>query len=146
MLTVVGLGNPGDRYRNTRHNAGFMLLDGIVKGRYPAFGDMHMKPGSSLRRIFGLKPDFRKKSGPYREIEGEALNVRFRLVKPETYVNDTGRAITSLQTRGAFKSLSELLVVYDEVDLEVGTVRLRTRGSSGGHNGMKSIIGQPGNR
>lgn len=121
-----------------------MLLDGIVSGRFPAFGDARMMRGGALSRIFRKKPAFRKTSGPFREIEGEEHGVRFRLVKPETYVNDTGRAIASLQTRGVFRSLSELLVVFDEVDLEVGSVRLRARGSSGGHNGMKSIIGQLG--
>ena len=136
---MVGLGNPGDAYRNTRHNAGFMVLDGMSQGKLG--GEAEYRP--TARRA-GRSGVFGKTSGLYLSAEGEISGIPFLLVKPTTFMNESGRAITSLLTRGIVKNNSELLVVVDDVDLEVGRVRMRERGSAGTHNGLKSIFGALG--
>ncbi len=115
---IVGLGNPGERYARTRHNLGFLCIDRLA--------DMWAIDVSRRRRLFV--------SG-----EGMAGATPVVLAKPRTYVNDSGRAVVSLFTR--FRAApADLIVVYDELDLAPGELRLRSKGSAGGHNGMRSII------
>lgn len=140
MLTVVGLGNPGAAYRNTRHNAGFMVLDGMAEGRYGERISLRQSGMEAIRTAFGIGERFRKATGPFLKLEGEWEGRTFLMVKPSTFMNESGKAVTSLKTRGLIKDISELLVVTDDVDLELGKLRFREKGSAGGHNGMKSII------
>jgi PTH1 family peptidyl-tRNA hydrolase len=120
MNLIVGLGNPGSEYEWTRHNVGFMLIDrlaadagAIVKRR-----DCRSLVGSAV-------------------IEG----ARAMLVKPQTFMNLSGEAVTCLAAKGELKdSGSSLLVISDDLALPFGTIRLRAHGSAGGHNGLKSII------
>jgi PTH1 family peptidyl-tRNA hydrolase len=115
---VVGLGNPGRQYANMRHNVGFWCVERLARESSIAF---------TRRRRHAV-------SG-----EGTIGGVPVVLAKPRTFVNDSGRAITSLLARyGA--SPADLLVVYDDMDLPQGELRLRPSGSAGGHNGMKSIL------
>ena len=145
MLTIIGMGNPGEAYKKTRHNAGFMLLDGILESRFIEGVVFHQTGLESIKSFFSTKRKFKKTSGPFVNIAGELSGKRFLLVKPTTYMNESGRAFASLKTRNIIKDLSEVLVVIDDVDLNVGTVRLRQSGSAGGHNGLKSIINHLGN-
>ena len=140
MLTVIGLGNPGAAYKYTRHNAGFMLIDGIAEGKFIDDVTYNQSGRYLLSRLFGSKTKFKKTSGPYVYLEGELEGKQFMLVKPTTFMNDSGKTLTSLRSRGVFKDLSEVLVIVDDVDLELGRIRLRAEGSAGGHNGLKSII------
>ncbi|MFH0964943.1 MAG: aminoacyl-tRNA hydrolase [Planctomycetota bacterium] len=113
----MGLGNPGRGYARTRHNAGFMVLDRLAK----AHG------GRLSRRAYeGKKCEL--EIGPYKVM----------LLKPMTYMNESGRSVEALvRERGL--SLDELLVVLDDLALPLGTLRLRREGSSGGHRGIESI-------
>ena len=131
MLTVVGLGNPGQAYKKTKHNAGFMLLDGIVEGRFIKSAKFSRSGLGIIKSFFGSRGKFRKTTGPFVKIEGELSGKHFK-------------AFSSLITRGIVKNLSELFVVVDDVDLVVGRIRLREKGSAGGHNGLKSIINHLG--
>jgi len=115
MKLLVGLGNPGSKYTNTRHNAGFLALDHLAK---------------TLKLKFS--PD---KHAPAEVAVGED----FMLVKPTTFMNNSGVAVLDLLKRAGLTP-ADLLVIYDDVDLPVGTFRYRKQGSSGGQNGMKSII------
>ena len=119
---IVGLGNPGAKYEGTRHNVGFWCIDRIAESY----------PGGSTRS--------------HRLVHTSEQNVAGHhvvLAKPRTYVNESGRAVTSLSTR--FRATAKnLIVVYDEMALPSGKVRIRARGGDGGHNGMKSIIGAVG--
>ncbi len=118
MFLIVGLGNPGEKYRNTRHNAGFMLVDRLAERAGGRFG-------RGARRSLACRV----------EIEGEQAV----LAKPQTYMNLSGDAVRELLAY--FPSdFSRLLVVYDEVALPLGVIRIRRAGSAGGHNGMRSII------
>ena len=117
---VVGLGNPGPKYLLTRHNAGFLVLDAWAHEDGLAFQE--------VRDRFSLAAQ---------EAEGA------RLVKPTTYMNESGRAVAAWL---AWLKLTpaDLLVVVDDVALPLGQIRLRPQGSSGGHNGLKSIEQQLG--
>lgn len=113
---LIGLGNPGREYENTRHNAGFMVLD-ILAARE------------------GLKfKSERKFEGHLAQLPGGVL-----LLKPQTYMNLSGRSVQAV-CRFFKIEPEELLVIYDDVALPEGRLRLRPGGSAGGHNGMKSII------
>lgn len=119
LRLIVGLGNPGEQYVNTRHNAGFMALDLLAS-----------KMGASW-----------KKDRTHRAVVTGSGG--FMLAKPQTFMNDSGECVGALSRY--FKiAPSELLVVYDDIALPLGVLRLREGGSAGGHNGMKSIIAHLG--
>lgn len=118
MKVVVGLGNPGSEYDATRHNVGWWLLDRIAYE-------------------WGL-PLF-ERDGMALVTEGMRGGVRYRLLKPLTFMNRSGRALMSLADLEDFVMATDLLVVVDDAALEVGRVRFRRNGSPGGHNGLKSI-------
>ena len=119
LRLIVGLGNPGEQYRNTRHNAGFMTLDLLAD-----------KMGACW-----------KKDRHHRALVTGASGVL--LAKPQTFMNDSGECVGALSRY--FKiAPAELLVVYDDIALPLGTLRLREGGSAGGHNGLKSIIAHLG--
>ncbi|HWQ59408.1 MAG TPA: aminoacyl-tRNA hydrolase [Clostridia bacterium] len=122
MFLIVGLGNPGREYAMTRHNIGFMTLDALA-GRH----------GIDIRR-----ERFRSVFGEGR-IEGE----RIVLAKPATFMNNSGWAVRDL-VNWYKVAPSELVVIFDDADIPLGTIRVREGGSSGSHNGMKSIIYQLG--
>lgn len=118
MKLIVGLGNPGNRYEQTRHNAGFMVVDRLMDRN-------------------GLQLNEQKFEADYRVWHHS--NEKVLIAKPYTYMNNSGGAVLSLMSYYGV-ALEDLLVIYDEMDLDPGRIRLRLRGSAGGHNGMKSII------
>ncbi|MGD9257823.1 MAG: aminoacyl-tRNA hydrolase [Gammaproteobacteria bacterium] len=120
---IAGLGNPGARYQDTRHNAGFWFVD-ILANRYGGTFKEERRFQSELARV---------------EIDGREV----RLLKPYTFVNRSGNAIKSLC---AYLKISpeSVMVVHDDLDLPVGTVRLKRGGGAGGHNGLKDVIAHLG--
>ena len=116
---IVGLGNPGSKYHETRHNVGFMLVDMLAKRENLSF---------THDKIFqaDIASTF---------IDGQKIY----LVKPTTFMNESGKAVHALL---AYYGLDErdLLVAYDDLDMVVGKIRFRQKGSAGGHNGIKSLI------
>ena len=122
MIVIAGLGNPGARFENTRHNVGFITID--------RFAERH---GISVRRL-----RHKALTG-----EGSVGGEKILLVKPQTFMNDSGVSLREIMT---FYKLEpdQLAVVYDDVDLPVGTLRIRRQGSAGTHNGMRSLIYQLG--
>jgi peptidyl-tRNA hydrolase, PTH1 family len=121
---IVGLGNPGAKYDGTRHNIGFVVVDALARA-----WNVPMTENKKFHGWFG---------------EGLALrSSKVRLLKPSTYMNDSGRAIRAVLDW--YKIPPEaVLVVYDDMDLPVGRLRLRLSGSAGGQNGMKSAIAHLG--
>lgn len=124
MWAVVGLGNPGKDYADTRHNAGFMALARVAKA-----WDVRLK-----------KPRYLSKTGEARRGGEKVL-----LVLPQTYMNDSGRAVGEL-ARGLRLDPARLLVVYDDVDIPLGEIRIRKDGGPGTHKGMHSIVEALGTR
>jgi len=115
---VLGLGNPGPDYEDTRHNAGFLLADRLA-----------------VRWSLGK---FRRR-GPARIAEGERFGIAVQVIKPHTYMNRSGAALGLLRDDPGFDPGRDLLVLVDDVALDLGRFRLRGGGSAGGHNGLKSI-------
>jgi len=116
---VVGLGNPGIQYQFTPHNIGFLAVDRIAEQCGVNVDNRHCRALTARTRI-GAE---------------EVL-----LVKPETYMNLSGLSVRELAEKYEWDPARDLLVIYDELDLPLGTLRIRERGSSAGHNGMQSII------
>lgn len=122
MKIIVGLGNPGDKYAYTYHNVGFLTLD-IIADRLGITVD-----DPECDSLTGVK-----------NIVGE----RVVLAKPQTFMNLSGKAVKQLL--GRYRAApSDLLVIYDDIDIEKGTFRYRERGSAGTHNGMRDIISSLG--
>ncbi|WP_243292574.1 aminoacyl-tRNA hydrolase [Bacillus sp. FJAT-47783] len=118
MKVMVGLGNPGKRYENTRHNVGFMVIDELAK-RLSINVDQ-----SKFNGLYGI---------------GHVSGERVILLKPMTYMNLSGECVRPLMDYYKV-AIEDLVAIYDDLDLPVGKVRLRQKGSAGGHNGIKSMI------
>ncbi|MBE6062564.1 MAG: aminoacyl-tRNA hydrolase [Clostridium butyricum] len=122
MFLIVGLGNPGLQYENTRHNIGFKVIDNIAKE-------------------YNIEINRQKFKGIYGE--GFINNEKVILLKPSTYMNLSGESIREVVD---FYKLTceQIVVIYDDISLDVGRLRIREKGSAGGHNGIKSIISHLG--
>lgn len=123
MFIIAGLGNPTQQYAGTRHNVGFDVIDELAD-KYNISVD-----GRKSRALIG---------------KGVIQGVKVILVKPQTYMNLSGESIRGLTDYYKIDEESELLVIYDDVSLDVGQLRIRKKGSAGGHNGIKNIIAQLG--
>lgn len=120
LTIIVGLGNPGNKYENTRHNVGFSTID-------------------VLSEKHGIKVDRLKHKALIGD--GSIKGERVLLVKPQTFMNLSGESVRDI-VEWYKLPIESVIVIYDDADLPVGTVRIRPKGSSGTHNGMKSIIYQ----
>jgi PTH1 family peptidyl-tRNA hydrolase len=116
---IVGLGNPGIEYQFTPHNIGFLAVDRIAEQCGVMVDNRHCKALTARSRIG---------------------NEEVLLAKPETYMNLSGMSVLELVRKHEVDPQRDLLVIYDELDLPLGMIRIRARGSSAGHNGMQSII------
>jgi peptidyl-tRNA hydrolase, PTH1 family len=120
---IVGLGNPGIEYQFTPHNLGFLTIDRIANG---------------------LGIEVRNRQCRALTARAEIAGTRVLLAKPETYMNLSGLSVRELVAEHQVDVKQDLIVIYDELDLPLGTIRIRQRGSSAGHNGMESILGALG--
>ncbi len=119
MFIIAGLGNPDRQYEGTRHNAGFEVIDRIAEK-------------------YNISVDTKK----HRALIGKGIvaGQKVILAKPQTYMNLSGESIRSLLDYYKVDEEQELLVIYDDISLDVGQLRIREKGSAGGHNGIKNII------
>jgi len=118
MKMIVGLGNPGDEYVDTRHNTGFKVIDSLAET---------------------LRTDVRKRKFGARFGLGEFSDKKLILLKPWQFMNRSGQAVATAM--GFYKlAMSDLLVVTDDLSLEAGRIRIRAKGSAGGHNGLADIV------
>lgn len=122
MYLIVGLGNPGAKYKSTYHNIGFMAVDAVAK----KLGVKFVKQKATESHV----------------AEGVIDGVKFVLAKPDTYMNLSGNAVYALVKKYKVDVKEELVVVYDDADLPVGKTRMREEGSAGTHNGMRNIVGR----
>lgn len=123
MYIIIGLGNPSEKYKGTRHNVGFEAIDWIAK-----------------------KNQISVDVGKHKSLCGSGLigGKKVILIKPLTYMNLSGEAVRSVVDFYKVDPTNQCIVIYDDVSLEVGQIRIRKKGSAGGHNGMKSIISHLG--
>jgi len=117
MFLIVGLGNPGKKYQNTRHNAGFMAIDVLASEQ-----NLLWQKSRKFSAELALK------------------NNQFILVKPQTFMNNSGQAVKAIADYYKIKT-ENIWVVCDDIDLPLGKIRVRRKGTSGGHNGLESILG-----
>jgi len=122
MIAIVGLGNPGSQYEKTRHNIGFLAADTICS-------------------YFGFRFSGQKFKSQF--FEGSIESVPVKLIKPNTYMNLSGEAVKALISFYKIP-LDQVWVIYDDIDLEFGKLRIRKEGTAGTHNGMKSIVQELG--
>jgi peptidyl-tRNA hydrolase, PTH1 family len=120
MKVICGLGNPGERYRLTRHNVGFRVVD-LVADRWQLTGQGRVRDGAA-------------------QLQARRPEDRVLLVKPMRYMNVSGPPLRAAMRQTDVDLSTDLLVVTDDIDLPLGRVRLRRSGSAGGHNGLRSII------
>lgn len=118
MRFIIGIGNPGKNYVGTRHNIGFYILDNFA---------------------VKFEKNFSPTKSDFWQMESSIDTFHFLLIKPTTYVNNTGLVIKELVDNFSITA-DDLLVIYDDVNLDLGKIRIRKNGSDGGHNGIKSII------
>ncbi len=123
MYIIIGLGNPTKQYNGTRHNVGFDIIDAIAD-KYRINVD-----GKQCKAYIGKGV-----------IEGQKV----MLVKPQTYMNLSGETVRGLVDYYKVDESSEIIIIYDDISLDVGQMRIRAKGSAGGHNGIKSIISHIG--
>lgn len=123
MYMIAGLGNPTRQYEKTRHNVGFDTIDRIADEYHISMND-----------------------AKYRSVCGSGMigGQKVLLMKPQTYMNNSGEAIGAALNFYKLDAATQLLVIYDDISLEPGDIRIRLKGSAGGHNGMKSIIAHAG--
>ncbi len=119
MKLVVGLGNPGKEYELTRHNIGFMVVDELARRQSAGFRKMFWFPARQAKC----------------RIHGEEV----RLIKPTTFMNRSGQAVWGAMKKWRVTP-ADTVVVYDDVDLDFGGIRVRAKGTGGSHNGMKSVL------
>lgn len=119
MYIIAGLGNPSKEYEGTRHNAGFQVIDRIAEK-------------------YNISVDVKK----HRALTGKGIiaGQKVILAKPQTFMNLSGESIRSLLDYYKIDEENELIVIYDDISLEPGQIRIRAKGSAGGHNGIKNII------
>ncbi len=118
MYCIVGLGNPGSEYAQTRHNAGFLVIDEFAAATRSAF-----RPGK----------------GEYWFAESSLNNIEVAVLKPTTFMNGSGLAVQEFLEQKSIP-VEKLLIVCDDFQLPLGTIRLRQNGTDGGHNGLSSVI------
>ncbi|WP_413677258.1 aminoacyl-tRNA hydrolase [Prochlorococcus sp. MIT 0916] len=119
LKLLVGLGNPGADYNKTRHNVGFMVIEEIAKKKNCSFRESKKLFGKTCEYGTGIK--------------------KTRLLMPNTYMNESGKSVRSAKDWFNFEN-HQFIVLVDDMDLPLGKIRVRSKGSSGGHNGLKSII------
>ena len=117
MKLIVGLGNPGKKYEKTRHNVGFMILDELAE-------DAHWGKSKSVK-------------AEYIKISLEGHNVE--LFKPQTFMNESGKAVAMAASKNGVKP-ENILIIHDDIDIPLGEIKIQTDRGAAGHNGIKSII------
>jgi PTH1 family peptidyl-tRNA hydrolase len=123
MYLIAGLGNPGRKYEKTKHNVGFEVIDELIERYHVPYGGLDRKALYGKTVIGGQK---------------------CIMIKPMTYMNLSGEAVRAYLDYYRMNPETDLIVIYDDIDLDPGQLRIRKKGSAGGHNGMKNIIAMTG--
>lgn len=131
MKIIVGLGNPGKKYETTRHNAGFLALDRIMNM------ELGIKNGDKIQ--FKMENKFEAETAVFK-----IGNEDIVLVKPQTFMNLSGKSVKKIVDFYKLKPEGDLIVIHDDIDIELGKIKIKNDGSSAGHRGVQSIIDELG--
>lgn len=145
MKLIVGLGNPGKEYENTRHNVGFLVLDQIIKKTKKQKSKGKNQKYSIFSNIQYSNIQYFEPFKLVGKFKAEIAKLKFGnqdilLVKPQTFMNLSGEAVKKIVDFYKVNPKNDLIVVHDDVDIPLGSVRMRQEGSSAGHKGLQSII------
>jgi PTH1 family peptidyl-tRNA hydrolase len=130
MILIVGLGNPEKKYEGTRHNVGFRALDALSK-----------EIGADFKMSEKFNSEIAESTMVF---DGEKKHAKVMLVKPQTYMNNSGEAVAKLVNFYKFRTDDQVFVIHDDLDIELGMIRIRISGSSAGQKGIQSIIDKLG--
>jgi PTH1 family peptidyl-tRNA hydrolase len=130
MIIIIGLGNPGEKFKNTRHNVGFMAVD--------AFAEKNNFPGFKLQK----KSNALISEKPFGAAHGDENII---LVKPQTFMNDSGKAVRAITKPYNLNPKPLLIIIHDDIDLPIGKIKIVQERGSAGHKGVESIIKSIGN-
>lgn len=130
MILIAGLGNPGKHYEKTRHNFGFMVLDALAK---------ELKCGFKMSEKFHAEV-----AEPTVTFPGEKKHVKVMLAKPQTFMNNSGQSVEAIAGFYKLRYEDQVWVVHDDLDVDLGQIRIRVSGSSAGQKGVQSIIDHTG--
>lgn len=126
MIFIIGLGNPGEKFKNTRHNIGFRAINEIaVNFQFPAF---------DFQSIFNAEIS-----------KGKIVGVEIILAKPQTFMNESGKAVKKI-VKGWKSKIENLIIIHDDIDLPLGKIRIAKGRGAAGHKGVESIIKELGNK
>jgi len=132
MIIIIGLGNPGEKFKNTRHNVGFMVLDKFAeKNNFPEF---------KLSKKFNAEI-----SSAFAEASADREGKKILLVKPQTFMNESGKSVRAITKPYTLDPKPLLVVVHDDIDLPIGKIKIVQERGSAGHKGVESIIKSIGN-
>jgi len=136
MTIIIGLGNPGEKYKNTRHNVGFMVLDKFAeKNNFPEFKLQKKSEALISEGIIGEDPP---------SPEALARQGKIILAKPQTFMNESGKSVRKITTNYKLQN-TKLIIVHDDIDLPIGKIKIVQERGSAGHKGVESIIKNVGN-
>src|SRR3989344_369483 len=140
MKLIVGLGNPGREYENTKHNVGFRVVDGIITSEEFITSNHFAQTGEGANPIF--KFDRFYNADIFKgKMEGEEIV----LVKPQTFMNESGRTVKKLVDTHHVTNLSDIIIIHDDITIDLGKIKISHTGGAGNHNGVQSIINHIGN-
>jgi len=141
MKLIVGLGNPGREYEETKHNVGFKVLDALIGS------DKFISSNHFAMTGEGLKPSFKLDKMYHAEIaKGKIQTHDVILVKPQTFMNDSGVSVKKLADVNHITSMTDIIVIHDEITIELGKIKISHESGAGNHNGVQSIINHLGNK
>ncbi|MBS1115571.1 MAG: pth, partial [Nitrospirae bacterium] len=138
MWLIAGLGNPGSRYEKTRHNVGFLAVEACIR-RQPFEKTRHNVGFLAVEACIRRQPLDCKEKEDYKICKGSLGDEKIILLEPLTFMNRSGIAVRRIMQKSNI-SPQQLIVIHDDLDLETGSLKIRKKGSSGGHKGIESII------
>ena len=141
MKIIVGLGNPGREYENTKHNIGFNVIDALITSDKFVASNHFVHTGEGLQPIFKFDKLYQAEIA-----KGKIDNEDIVLVKPQTFMNDSGVSVKKMADANHITSMTDIIVVHDEITIELGKIKISHESGAGNHNGVQSIINHLGSR
>jgi len=140
MKLIVGLGNPGKEYENTKHNVGFKVVETLIMNEKFIASSLFVHTGDTLNPVFKLDKLYQAEIA-----KGKIENEEVVLVKPQTFMNNSGASVKKLVDTHHISSMSDIIVIHDDITIDFGKIKVSHEGGAGNHNGVQSIMNHLGN-